>query len=115
MIEGRIPWVLLNVADPSSKQRIATDWSEGLSTVSFNRLTLSAGTYIPDSGRQGEAVAIDGPTNVADSLPAVDGSSIRSAEYTWQPWNRPSYEERLKESYHILRERTLSAEFPDTG
>lgn len=111
VIEGRIPWILLNVADPSTKQRIATNWSEALSTVSFDQLTLSAGTYAPDSSRNGRAADIEGPTNTIDILPEIDGNSIQPAEYTWESWDRPSYEERLKESYHILREQTLSSDF----
>ena len=47
----------------------------------------------------------DGPTNVAHQIPSRDGSTTRSVEYTWEPWNRPDATERLKRSYHVLRER----------
>lgn len=110
VIEGRIPWVILNIADPSTKQRIATNWSEGLSTVSFDHVTLSAGTYAPDPSGNGRATNIDRSTNVTDTIPEIDVSSIQPAEYTWESWDQPSYEERLKESYHILQEQTLSSD-----
>ena len=112
-IEGRIPWILLNIADPSTKRRIATDWSEGLSTVAFDHLTVSVGTFVPDAARDGRAADIGGSTNLTDHLPERDGSVVRPAEYTWDPWDRPAYEERLKQSYHILRDQYRSADLTD--
>ncbi len=109
-IEGRIPWILLNVADPSTKQRIATDWEEGLTTVSFDHLTVSAGTYIPRSTQTGQASSVTGETNLTDGLPAIDGSTIRSTEYTWDSWDQPVYEERMKQSYSVLREQNWSTD-----
>ena len=103
IVEGRVPWILLNVADPSTKQRIATDWSDGLSTVPFDGVTVGAVTFTPGAG--GRAAETDGPTNVAHQIPSRDGSTARSVEYTWEPWNRPDATERLKRSYHVLRER----------
>jgi hypothetical protein len=29
---------------------------------------------------------------------------IQSTEYTWDPWDQHEYEERLKQSYHVLRD-----------
>ncbi|MFC6874570.1 hypothetical protein [Halobellus marinus] len=104
-IELRLPWILLNVADPSSKQRIATDWEESLGPVPFDGVTLSAGTFLPDGDRDGDAVAVDGPTNLTDQLPGSDGTVLDSVEYTWEPWDQPAYRERLKESYHVLRDQ----------
>ncbi len=101
-IEGRIPWILLNIADPSTKQRIATDWDDGLSTVPFDGVTVSASTF--DPGADGRAVETDGVTNLTHQIPGRDGSTVRSVEYTWEPWSRPAYTERLKQSYHVLRE-----------
>jgi hypothetical protein len=100
-IEGRLPWILLNVADPSSKQRIATDWDDGLGTVSFEGVSVSAATFIPDS--DGDAAQTNGPTNLVHQIPGQDGSVLRATEYSWEPWNQPAYEERLKQSYHVLR------------
>jgi hypothetical protein len=102
-IEGRLPWVLLNVADPSGKQRIATDWADGLTTVSFDTVTVGAATFVP--GEDGQARHTDGVTNLAHRAPGGNGSMLRSMSYTWEPWDRPEYTERLKQSYDVLRER----------
>lgn len=48
-VELRLPWILLNVADPSSKRRIASDWAAGLENVPFENLTVSAATSAPDA------------------------------------------------------------------
>ena len=103
IVEGRIPWILLNVADPSTRQRIATDWTDGLSTVPFDGVTVAAVTFTPDES--GQAVATDGATNTTHQIPGRDGSTVRSVEYAWEPWSRPDTTERLKRSYHVLRER----------
>lgn len=59
VVEGRIPWVLLNVADPSSKQRIATDRERGLETapeIRYYRGSLQArlrqGLQLQNGGRR---------------------------------------------------------------
>ena len=101
-IEMRLPWILLNVADPSSKQRIATEWDDGLQKTAFDGVKLSAMAFVPDES--GQAAAIDGPTNLCHQIPDRRGARVGAAEYTWEPWDRPAYEERLKESYGILRE-----------
>ena len=100
-IEGRLPWLLLNVADPSSKQRIATDWPDGLDTVGFDGVTIGAMTFVPRS--DGTAADTDGPTNVVDTVPGQDGSVVRTADYSWETWDQPAYEERRKKSYDVLR------------
>jgi hypothetical protein len=106
-VEGRLPWVLLNVADPSSKQRIAAEWEDGLSSVGFDGVSIGALTFAPEPEQGGQAAAIDGPTNVTHQLPASDGSAMQSVEYAWEPWDQPAYEERLRESYYILRKDTM--------
>jgi hypothetical protein len=50
-------------------------------------------------------VVVDGPTNLTDQLPGSDGTVLDSVEYTWEPWDQPAYRERLKESYHVLRDQ----------
>ncbi|WP_336327493.1 hypothetical protein [Halovenus sp. HT40] len=101
-IELRLPWILLNVADPSSKQRIATEWEGGLSAVDFESLQVGAATFLPETGA---AAALDGGTNLTHGIPAVSGERLETIEYGWEPWDVPEYEERLKRSYEILRER----------
>jgi len=100
-VELKLPWVLLNVADPSSKRRIATDWDDGLATVPFDGVSVAAATYEP--GADGSARDREGATNLAAAAPGLDGERLRAATYAWEPWDRPAYEERLKPSYGILR------------
>ncbi|MHC3381422.1 hypothetical protein [Haloarcula sp. H-GB5] len=101
-VEVRLPWVLLNIADPSTKQRIASDWSDGLETTSFDTITASAATYRPTTDGQ-QARAIDGTTNLIDALPGRNGTTVDTATYSWEQWNQPSYTERLKQSYDALQ------------
>jgi hypothetical protein len=100
-VELKLPWILLNVADPSSERRIATDWSDGLATESFEGVSVAAATYEPSA--DGSARVRDGATNLTAAAPGLDGDRLRAATYTWEPWDRPEYEERLKPSYEILR------------
>ena len=93
-IELRLPWILLNVADPSSKQRIATDWEDGLSTVGFETVQVGAATSQPDAGA------------ISHAVPGRDGTALETIEYGWEQWDQPEYEPRLKESYHVLREHS---------
>lgn len=106
VVDGRIPWVLLNVADPSGKRRIATDWERGLETVPFDGVTVSAATFRPQPERSTQAVDTEDITNVSHQTPGRDGSTLQPAEYTWDGWDQPEYTERLKESYHILQDET---------
>lgn len=98
-----MPWLLLNVADPSSKQRIATDWDDGLGTVAFDGLQVSGVTVAPGSTSSGRNTGGDGDPTVFHSVPDRTDSTLQSVEYAWEPWDQPTYEERLKESYHVLR------------
>lgn len=83
-IELRIPWQLLNVADPSTK-------------------TVIGDLYANDDFNI-NPVAIDG---FSLELHAIDKQTIQSTAsgfYTWKEWTMPSYHERLKKSYWILKE-----------
>lgn len=114
-VEVRLPWILLNIADPSSKQRIASDWEEGLATVSFESISVSAATFNPESSQTGQITSRDELVNLSHQIPSLDGSTIESAEYTWETWDQPAYKERLKESYHILANTVYrTGEHPDS-
>jgi len=83
-IEMRIPWQLLNVADPSTKTVIGD---------------LYAHDYFDIS-----PVQIDGFTF---ELYRIDNSGVTeggSGFYSWEPWDTAvQYHERLKESYSIIK------------
>ena len=100
VVELRLPWVLLNVADPSSKRRIATPWDAGLDVTPFETVAVGAGTFEPAPDRDGSDGL--GPTNFHRAT-GVDGSELRTASYGWETWDQVAYEERLKESYEVIR------------
>jgi len=100
VVEVRLPWVLLNVADPSSKRRIETDWDAGLEVTSFDEIDVGVATYAPndDAGTpQSDSTAVD------RAAPGARGDRLETVAYGWEEWNRLSYDERLKESYEVLR------------
>ncbi len=88
-IEIKIPWLLLNISDPSTKMRLADfyqyDWfvSELIESISF-----------------GAALIID-DQNLNISLVST----------TWDSWEEPQYHMRLKESYYIIQEAFKLYEF----
>ncbi|HKL47602.1 MAG TPA: hypothetical protein VJ878_02945, partial [Candidatus Izemoplasmatales bacterium] len=81
IIEIRIPWLLLNISDPSTKQRLGdfyeNDWfvSESMPSIWFG------GDFIQEDGE----VTID------------------LYETTWQSWHTPTYHMRLKKSYALVQ------------
>lgn len=80
-IEIKIPWQLLNVMDPSSKQ-IMGDFYKNNDI----KPQKTDGFYF------GAAIA---------------GREIKNIDmkyYSWQPWEEPTFHERLKPSYYILQE-----------
>lgn len=84
MIEIRIPWMLLNAKDPSLKEFTGDIWNEGLE----DSITIDEIAIASELRRDGEA---------ADTLQPEEG-------YSWENWEEPEYEERLKQSYYILQE-----------
>ena len=82
-IELRIPWQLLNVADPSTKTVIGDLYAHD--TFDINPVTIDGFTF--------ELYRI-GSNGVTDG-----GSGF----YSWKPWDTVQYHERLKESYSIIQ------------
>nr|WP_284009188.1 hypothetical protein [Halomicroarcula sp. YJ-61-S] len=35
-------------------------------------------------------------------MSGIDDGTVRTVRYAWDRWNQPAYEERLKQSYHVL-------------
>ncbi len=81
-IEIQIPWALLNISDPSTKMQLA-DFYESNSIVS-----------IPIDGIRIGAASIQS---------SQDTVNIQMYPYTWDAWDLPTYHERLKQSYYILK------------
>ena len=82
-LEIRIPWQLLNVMDPSSKQQISDFWKSQV---------ISAGSY--DSFDFGFAFRSGDSKKLNISL---------SGRYKYSSWNTPTWHERLKPAYYELQ------------
>ncbi|NLU08297.1 MAG: family 2 glycosyl transferase [Clostridiales bacterium] len=88
-VEIRIPWQLLNVMDPSTKT-IMDDF--------YNKKVISPmkinGLYIGGI--------------LTKNNTAIENSNMKF--YSWKKWNVPTYHERLKPSYDILKKAFKSME-----
>ena len=83
-LEIRIPWQLLNVMDPSSKQMMDDFYSvQSISPKSFDSFSVGAGLL--KAGATGIEIKLDG-------------------SFTYTGWKFPTYHERLKPSYYVLQE-----------
>lgn len=103
VVELRLPWLLLNVSDPSSRYRLADlQGGDPATDREFDALSIAAATYAPDG--EGTARELDGPTNLTHAVPGFDGGGLGTVEYTWERWNEPAYRERRKESYDLVRD-----------
>ncbi|PLS18135.1 hypothetical protein CVD28_07505 [Bacillus sp. M6-12] len=94
-LEIRIPWQLLNVKDPSLKEVIGDLWKKG----------LTHGETI--NGIKIGAIGYEGKNGSLSSFPESSGNSLpmkKAAVFTWNEWNEPSYQERLKPSYYIMKD-----------
>ncbi|WP_226579757.1 hypothetical protein [Halobacillus litoralis] len=85
ILELRIPWMLLNARDPSQKEFIG-DLSEDGIEASQTVEGLDITSVVKEKGKTTDAF-----------------SSEIAARYTWERWDLPAYEERLKESYLIIQ------------
>ena len=80
-LEIRIPWQLLNVMDPSTKQIIGDLYkNEGIKAEKVENFYIGVG-------------------NLQDSESVID-----MGNYSWESWEKPTYHERLKPSYYKLQE-----------
>lgn len=84
-IEIRIPWMLVNAKDPSQKEFMGDIYKNGIDAS------------IKVDGVEVAAAITDDNSNV-EKFP--DGPAL----YTWDNWDLPQYEERLKDSYPIIQQ-----------
>lgn len=82
-IEIRIPWQLLNVTDPSTKS-VFEDFHQ---TQKFSSQNI-------DGFHLGAGILKEGQAN----------EMIEMGFYSWEPWDVPTFHERLKPSYYILQD-----------
>ncbi|MFC3419580.1 hypothetical protein ACFOLA_13080 [Salinicoccus hispanicus] len=92
VLEIRLPWQLIGARDPSQREFIGNIVEDGLeASVQIDGIGIGA-------------VVMDGQ-HVVDSLPAVENNRIPAlTTYTWEKWDLPESDERLKKSYDILKE-----------
>ncbi|PLT27665.1 hypothetical protein [Peribacillus deserti] len=90
MAELRIPWALLNIKDPSSKEAMADLWTGGL-TASKQIKGIHLNVFTTD--KKGKLLGDMTPEDIAGSF----------IPYSWENWEFPAYHERLKESYYMMK------------
>lgn len=89
VLELRLPWLMLNVKDPSQKQIIGDMWSDaGIESEEFIESIFAA-------------VIVSNKNELEQRVPTASGEWI---QYTWENWEKPIFHERLKKSYDILRD-----------
>lgn len=77
IFEIRIPWALLNVADPANRLRISGFNSKTIGFAEFDKIGIGASVL-------------------------KDGVQIKMSEYSFTGWEKSFFHERLKDSYYIL-------------
>ncbi len=83
-LEIRIPWLMLNVMDPSKKSVISDMYVNG-EIVPEETAGFKTGVAIVKNTEKSQA-------------------TIAMNYYSWVGWDEPSYHERLKPSYYILKD-----------
>lgn len=88
-IEVRIPWLLLNVSDPSRRRRLGDFWTDGLDAHEpFDAIDVAAASYVP-ADDDGNAAALGASTNLTHAVPAVDGERLKeSADHVRRVFDR---------------------------
>ncbi|WP_042462849.1 hypothetical protein [Neobacillus dielmonensis] len=94
VIEGRIPWQLLNFKDPSQNEIMSDLWKTGLER-SMEADGIRVAVVTTDQGK------------VQQTLPKLNGGQLEDSDaflYKLKKWDQPVYYERLKKSYDLIRE-----------
>lgn len=93
VLELRIPWLLIQAKDPSRKEFIGDLYSDGTSaSVHVDEIYIGA-LLLGDGGQ------------IIESLPSLTDEEMSDLNgYTWENWQEPKYEERLKQSYYIIQD-----------
>lgn len=83
IIEMRIPWLMINVMDPSTKT-IMSDFNvdKAIESMRIDDIFIGAGVT---------------------TLGEISTTPINMGKFTWEEWHMPQYHERLKQSYYILQ------------
>ncbi|WP_232423500.1 MULTISPECIES: hypothetical protein [Bacillus] len=92
IIEIRIPWLLIQAKDPSQKEFIGDLYKNGFETTTIiDQLNIGV-LFENENGI------------IKDSFPAINNNQLSAMNgYTWKKWDKPLYQERLKQSYYIIQ------------
>lgn len=95
-MEIRIPWLLIGFTDPSTKEIMGDIYTDGLiARKNIEGVRFAIATYDENN------------TKKYDTFPHMKNGKIAKDEmyvYTWDEWNEPIVEERLKKSYYIIKD-----------
>ena len=91
-IEVRIPWAMMGIKDPSTREALPNHWKDGLYTSKHIDGISICMVFSDGAARTCLPELVDG------TMPADD-----SYLYQWPTWGAPTYHERLKESYYIMQ------------
>ena len=104
VIEVRIPWQLLNVKDPSTREIMSDLWEDGLEgSVETSGFRIAALSYRLDGTQSFEQ---PGGRRITYTTPSLVDDVLRYEDmyvYQWDKWELPTYHERLKQSYYIIQ------------
>ena len=101
VIEIRLPWGMLNVSDPSSRQVLHND----------KRHHVKQSSSVTTPGFRIYAFAFDPSTPGAAPVEQMPPSGEVAPMYTWSTWENPQYRFELKEGADLIG-RTMN-EIPD--
>jgi len=110
-IKVRLPWMLLNVSDPSSAQ-IINDDGEFNEAPARDELEIETTDGFLFYAALYDKEGINTENNVLSQSPPVLDFQPRDQEefskdknpYLWELWEEPAYRSRLKESHQIIKE-----------
>ncbi|WP_042347103.1 hypothetical protein [Bacillus massiliigorillae] len=92
IIELRIPWLLIQAKDPSQKEFTGDLYENGLNASTLIEKLNIGILFENEEG------------TITDSLPTLKNNQLSAMKgYTWDNWNEPLYQERLKQSYYIIQ------------
>lgn len=92
MIELRIPWLLIHAKDPSQKEFIGDLYEEGIEASKKVEEIYIGALFLNDEDE------------VMEAFPSMKKQTVGQLKgYTWENWDEPLSEERLKQSYYILQ------------
>ena len=105
-IEIRIPWALLNFADPSRSQILYSGKAQKIT----QGIRILAVSYKPQSINDSDAVVSGDAANIIDMIPQRFGEM---KYYQWKGWESPDYRQKPKKAYFDLKELFGSTKNPE--